>query len=475
MVRFFVRLPKEDGREAVVDSEHVMRYPRSFTKQVLRSFLKHTIMRDRKDGSPWIVKEDIANAYNIPTQLPPELNPDVIQAERKAKAEMKKVRASSNSNVAVQMTFERCCSCQSIQLRTLKQRNTSKESETPQGKAATALSAKAAARPRALGGQFQEISFAQPEAQPSPPVKYPIEDTQLNPRRDKGSRPPLKFLTTRNLFPTDDAWKGRQVIEMSTVGPLLEIWNTLTVFGQFFVLDGFTFDDFVGAMFIDSDQVPCQLFCEVHCSVLKMLVDDQGTILARSLKDVPDDESFINTSDDGSKSDSPAQEISSRTPRKKPKGLSHTGENIQLNGIGPKPMGHRVEDVLEEDEWIERLQRREFRNGGWEVIMLGLIEQLSLKPAHKTICERIMRHLAPADQGASQAVVQRQYFSMDINLRVAALQLATMYTLETKPFKDHMEECMREATETRKTKIQVQSEKKTLYVNWPFLESERMR
>ena len=106
MVRFFVRLPKENGREAVVDSQHVMRYPRTFTKQVLRSFLKHTIARDRKDGSPWIVKEDIARVYNIPTQLPPELNPDVIQAERKARAEMKKVRNQDSHISAYEIFFE---------------------------------------------------------------------------------------------------------------------------------------------------------------------------------------------------------------------------------------------------------------------------------------------------------------------------------------------------------------------------------
>ena len=251
---------------------------------------------------------------------------------------------------------------------------------------------------------------------------------------------------------------------MTSVGPLLESWNTLTVFGQFFLLDGFTFDDFVGAMMIASEEVSCELFTEVHCSVLKMLVDDQGTVLAKSLKQIADDASTDTSVGDASNSSSPAQEFSARTPRKQQHGGLADGDNIQLNGTAQKLMGHRVEDVLEEDEWIERLQKREFGNGGWQMIMLGLIEQLSLKPSHKPVCERIMRHLAPADQAASQQTVRRQYLTMDVNLRVAALQLAIMYTLETKQFKDHMEDCMREATETRKTKIQVQSEKKTVYV-----------
>ena len=277
----------------------------------------------------------------------------------------------------------------------------------------------------------------------------------------------MKFLALEKLFPTDEGLIGKKPIDVTTVGPSLEIWNTLNVFNEHYVLDGFTYDDFVGAMTIACDDIPCELFTEIHCAVLRLLVNEEGDVLAKSLKDVLDQDDESSSAASGSYSErskepSPVRETITRTPRKRQENPVKDTNGLVNGNNAESTMGHRVEDVLEEDEWIERLQKRQFAQGGWTMIMLGLIEQMEKKPAHKASCERAMRHLAPANKDASQETVYRQYMTMDVNLRISMLQLAMIYTLETKEFKDYMENCMKGATETRKTKVQAQTDKKHL-------------
>ena len=59
---------------------------------------------------------------------------------------------------------------------------------------------------------------------------------------------------------------------------LLEVWNTLNVQCEVYVLDSFTFDDFVDAMRYSSLEPACELLEEVHCAVLKLFIDDDGAL-----------------------------------------------------------------------------------------------------------------------------------------------------------------------------------------------------
>ncbi|KAK0946622.1 hypothetical protein LTS01_026040, partial [Friedmanniomyces endolithicus] len=63
------------------------------------------------------------------------------------------------------------------------------------------------------------------------------------------TRPQLTFFTEEQK---DYVMSGRLVdfddIAMDSVGMLLEIWNTLNVQCEVYVLDSFTFDDFVDAL-----------------------------------------------------------------------------------------------------------------------------------------------------------------------------------------------------------------------------------
>ena len=464
MIRYFVKVLRHDPIEACVNDVDIARPPRVFTKQVLRTFLKFSISRESFHGAPWIVKEELAREYNLPMQLPPELRADAIAADRKAQLAIKK-RKLEHEAMPVFMdgnTMPATRPPPPLQVVPSQINHAPREFQIVHGKAAPSISAKATAQPRAQAGHFSEIHFTSPAPPPPPPpIKYPIEDLEVSPSHPPKSRPRLQYLQDMSPFVANEGLEGKSTVEMKSVGPLLETWNTLNVFGQHFKLDGFTLDDFIGALLITSEEIPCDLFAEIHCSVLKTLVSEQKELLAKTFLEIEDDDDDSASEEDSDASSHEVQEALTRTPRK----AQVNGDAMDIDSNDGKPKGsksHRAEDMLEEDEWIEHLAKRDFKSGGWALIIVGILDKLSRQPVFKAVCEKALRYLAPIDQDPSKETARRQYLSSDINLRVDVLQVLVMLAVETKPFKENMEVCIREATNTRKEKAAKQTEKRTL-------------
>ena len=110
--------------------------------------------------------------------------------------------------------------------------------------------------------------------------------------------------------------------------------------------------------------------------------------------------------------------------------------------------------------WIDRLRRRDFKNGGWELIIVGLLHRLSVRPRLQKACDEILAQLVPLDAEPVQETVRLQYSTLDINVRAQALQIICMLSLETKAIKNYLEECSNQMTEFRKEKIERQRARK---------------
>ena len=95
------------------------------------------------------------------------------------------------------------------------------------------------------------------------------------------------------------------------------------------------------------------------------------------------------------------------------------------------------------------------------MVMIGLLHQLSSRPRMEKACNDILKELAPLDVEPTQEIAQRQYATLDINLRVRALQIICMLSLETKAIRNYLEECSVQMTEFRKEKIEYQRARKT--------------
>ncbi|KXX78014.1 Imitation switch two complex protein 1 [Madurella mycetomatis] len=504
--RYFVSLDERPDEEAVVDDAHIFRDRKVFTKSVLRSFIKKTVTREAWNGAPWLVKHDVAEQYHIDTRVPPHLRYDNKLLERKQIQAQK--RLSQPDAALASGPFSPTGPVRLPELKPAPKSHKSKAQQALQAQQHASIKGKHSTFgghepgqfvhlplpgnpfqfPMSFRGQIPPPILLQPEPSPPPPPppppKYPIEDLQVEPRRKV--RPQLKYMC--NDPPVDGATSDAKSplgdkIQMKSIGPLLETWDTLNVYCEIFKLDSFTFDDYVEAMQVASEETPVQLFDEIHCAVLKILVssESEGGKVQIQLPELEDDEDDEEEEEEESAAPTPEPEPqpSGRATRSSMAKLE--AERIAAEAAAaeremqeaedvPK---HRAEEVLRGYDWIEHLMKRDFKDGGWELIMVGLLHQLSKNERLQPSCEELLQQLVPTDTEPSQETVRQRYAMLDINHRVQALQIICMLTAETKAIRGYMEDCSEQMTAYRKEKIEWQRKRKQLIEELKSLNDQR--
>lgn len=491
--RYFVSLDNRPTEEAVVDDAHISRDRKIFTKQVLRSFIKKTVTREAWTGAPWLVKHDVAELYHIDTRVPAHLRYESKAAERKQSQQQKKTGPDYEGMVG---SFQGSTQPRLPELKPAPKSHKSKQQQGQQGKAKhhtvlnpapanpnspvfypphpyTSHTFQATGPPPPVGphfANFQNSTFnfgllnTLPAAPPPPPpIKYPIEDLQVAPRHNGPKRPALKFFS-QDTPTTDDKHVDGNGILMKSVGPLLESWDTLNVYCEIFKLDSFTFDDFVEALQFSSEDIDCQLFVEMHCAALKLIVQSEaegGEVQVR-LPEM-DDESDEESDEEDSAAPSPEPEPEKPRTRATRSSLAKA-EAASLEAAREATpelkITHRAAEMQAGIDWVQKLSKRDFKNGGWQIIVVGLLNQLSKNPRQLEACEAVLKELAPLDMEPTQATARQQYAKLDVNLRIQALQIICMLTAETKAVRGFMEECSNQMTDFRKEKIQYQRDRK---------------
>ncbi|KAI1106906.1 ATP-utilizing chromatin assembly and remodelling N-terminal-domain-containing protein [Jackrogersella minutella] len=498
--RYSISIDGRPDQEASVDGGQIYRDRKIFTKSVLRSFIKKTVTREAWTGAPWLVKHDVAAQYHIDTRVPPHLRYDSKVLERKQHQAQKKASQGTNGlqDMNGMATFQSFGPARLPELKPAPKSHKATKAHQNQlphqdhnahTDSSMFLAQNHGMLPPVTGNPFhfpfrQNMPppplIASPEPPPPPPpIKYPIEDLQLEPRDDL-VRPALKFMCNDPPEGVVDNGARNDKISMKSIGPLLETWDTLNVFCEVYKLDSFTFDDFVEAMEITTEEIPCQLFTEIHCALLKQMVsseEDGGKLLV----DLPDlDEDDDEDDQDESMAPSPEPE-----PEPKPAGRATRSSLAKLEAEriraeaaaaekSPEPeIKHRASDVLDSFNWIEQLKNRAFLDGGWELMMVGLLHQLSKNPRHTETCEELLAHLVPPDVEPSRETVRQHYSMLDLNLRVSALQIICLLTVDTKAFRAYMDECSETMTGYRKEKIEWQRQRKQAIEDLKGLNDQR--
>ncbi|KAK5737505.1 hypothetical protein LTS12_025882 [Elasticomyces elasticus] len=461
--RYFVRLPETD-KEALVDDKHLRRDKKIFTKQNLRSFLRNSLQREAWQGAPWLVKEHLAIQYRLPMEIPAHLMQD-------AKLLASKVRPRpvvfSQHPLAGFGAIANVPQQQMLQMKPPKGRRSNKSEEIARQQREMVAMQQMQQHPGAphpQQGYHQQMPMpGQMAARPPPPpivIRYPIEDLELPPKHDGMTRPQLSFFTDEQK---DYIMSGRRVtfddISLESMTHLLEIWNTLNVQCEVYVIDSFTFDDFVDAMKYREVDPLCELFEEVHCAVLSLLVDKNGKAqIVPPLRDVTTEaDAASSEAHDDSEYSTPQPDVPARSTRSR---LSHV-DTAYDNGRTPttdKP--HRASEILAGRGWKGRIAARDYKDGGWQVILVGLLHQMSTVPTWKTACENILVELAPIDAPTTPDATKNRYAALEVNLRISALQLITQLSIRTHGIKNFLEACLEDMTEVRKRKIEHQREKK---------------
>lgn len=477
--RYRVCLNNSSDKEIVVEANDLVRERKTFTKQRLRSFLKKSIDHESWIGAPWCVKPEIAQFYQISGSLPPHLTYEHQMAQRKAHSMLKK-----NDFDGQLLNF----SPGLPQLKPKVQRHKRESQDAARlgeeyqralaanpdfGKIPQQQVEQFLTGPNGINGVSNIVVKSQPKQPPPPPaLKYPIEDLELPPVPNKAPRPALKFLSIDPPTPHILPEKSARGILMRSVGPLLETWDTLNVYCEVFQLDSFTFDDYVEALQLTHDIHHCTLISEIHCAVLKKLVNDvndkNGQVqfsLPESKSSRSEDSSVADTTSLPSPTPEPEAKPSARTTRSSlAKSEAADLKAVQTAGSSTiESKLHRAADMEHATrayDWKMRLRKRDFGQGAWVYIIVGLLYQLSNDPRRKGTCDEILSKLAPPSQEATIQTAISQYPLIDINTRVKILEILCMLSLETKAIRIYMEECNNNMTEFRKEKIDMQRKRR---------------
>ena len=483
--RFFVSLDDMPDKEALVDSHHIWRERKAFTKQILRSFLKNSLTREAWSGAPWLVKDHLAAHYRIETKVPHHLTHEYQIAQRKLTLNHKKGEHGGtilNFFAPTAKDFPHI-KPKGAKKQHLAQTEQDRDHQFQEYQRALLRNPDLAAygRTQQMNGDPHSLQFvnhngalpnlaakgaAAKQTQPPPPppvIKYPREDLE-NPPSDF-IRPDLKFLT--KIAPTSASTtdEGSGSLHMESVGLLLETWDTLNVYCEVFLLDSFTFDDYVDALQPDPEGVHCELLVEVHCALLKKLVNGEKDLNGQVQINLPDVES--------SDEDSSANTTPEETPTPEPEVLTRTtrgslakSEAAELKAqaaIEAKlHQGWEVDQCVKGYNWKARLRKRDFGNGRWILIVVGLLSLYATASRHKAMCDAILVELAPLEMDATEETAISQYAQLDINLRVQILQFLCMLSLDTRAIRDYMEDCTASMTQFRKEKIEWQRKRKAL-------------
>jgi hypothetical protein len=462
--RYIVSIDGRPNDEAVVDDSHICRDRKVFTKLVLRSFIKKTVTREAWTGAPWLVKPNVAEKYHIDTRIPPHLRYDNKLLERKQLQAQKRLSQASELN----LSFDGSGPMRLPELKPAPKNNKAKGRQNGFGLEPGNLPIHGGPFQFPISIRNQGPSQPEPPALPPPP-KYPIEDLQLEPRGLV--RPKLRYMCSDPPVETEDKVPLGDKILMRSVGPLLETWDTLNVYCEIFKLDSFTFDDFTEAMLVTSEEVPCQLFDEIHCAVLKILVNSESDggkvqIQLPELEEDDEEEDEEEVEDSTLPTPEPQPQPSGRATRSSL--AKQEAERLAAEAAAAEKQlqdaedasKHLAEDVLADFDWIEQLRKRDFSEGGWQLIMVGLLHQLSKNERYTESCDELLEQLVPTDVEPTRETVRQHYAVLDVNHRVQALQIICMLTSETKSIRGYMEDCSEQMTAYRKEKIEWQRKRK---------------
>ena len=491
--RYFVALHNRPSHEALVDDEHIMRDRKSFTKQVLRSFIKNNVTREAWTGAPWLVKEHVAEKLKIDTEVPDHLLHGYKLAGKKAQLAQ---RRSDHDGSLLNMVLN-SPGLPELKPATKSQKGKQSKQQLAKSKRQQYLEYQQALSQheellKQSGGrngsaQFIHADFpalaplaakCSAKPVPAPPVKYPIEDLDVPPSRDGMQRPTMNYLSRDTPTGTESS-SGRYGIMMERVGPLLETWNTLNVFCQVLMLDSFTFDDYLESLYVYSNEIHCELVAEIHCALLKMFVKEeaQGGELLVDLPELPDSD------DDDEETEEPPLDdhhdtVASSPPEsvKKPRGrpprsslarsavAEEATRSSRTSSRSMNGKAHRATEMIAEYGWIDRLSKRDFKQGGWEVIIVGILNQLSTKTQQRISCEELLVKLAPLDMRPTQETARLRYATLDINARASILQILCTLAVDLKSIRHYIEQNNELMTEVRKEKIEWQRARKAACV-----------
>ncbi|WEJ93230.1 imitation switch two complex protein 1 [Yamadazyma tenuis] len=295
----------------------------------------------------------------------------------------------------------------------------------------------------------------------------------------------------------------------------LECWSFLNIYHSPLKIDTFTFDDFIYSMGWNYEQFSnlgrCELLDEIWCSVLSAIVSNRlpsaadvrtyrenGEVYGLQIK-IPSTNSYINPSKDedeelikGSESDEENNSKSLSDGEDDNDSDSEVGNkekpiDIENNNVDSQQDGDEADDEQEDEDdgeeknedqagdddedeprdhnayqimnyrgttWHDRLRRRNFRDGNWQTILLGVLSLVDNLPKYEETIDRVYKILGPLDQPATTSTTLNQFYKrMDINLRIETLNILCELLSTSDMVRSYIDRSLEESTVLRRKRL----------------------
>ncbi|KAI0348627.1 chromatin remodeling complex protein [Trametopsis cervina] len=407
----------------------------SFSKSILRRFIRECVEREAAIASPWIVKTVIATRYGVDTVMPEETRIGVEnlkkgESDKRKKAWEDKEGPPTKRQKKVAVVAEEDKS-------EIERRDREAQEKAQKAK--------------------EESERLAAEKKKKKPIRYPTEDLDIT-IGDKEKKAGMKLqkpAPSRAAMPFG--------LDNDTNEAFLMTWNFLVVYGGPLHLSSFTLDEFEQALRHSQQDVPCALISEIHSILIYVLRTVPFTrhsaiiSLLKSIEDSDDTEVF---------------------------GITTTDLIDASRDIG--------------NNWERAPLRHAEGREGWEESLIGCLKDhanLSNFPRLREVFVQLLYAPdAPAepsvadDEGSrpaslapnpanvaytTRAQPKDRYHLLSPEDKIAVLSFMCNLAVSSKAIHLHMEQCEEQLTDLRKQKIEVNRAKKQYTEDIAALNSDK--
>lgn len=297
-----------------------------------------------------------------------------------------------------------------------------------------------------------------------------------------------------------------------SVQEALECWMFFNMYHEVLKLDTFTFDDFLYAMAWNYDQFKgigrCVLLDEIWCAALGAIVSNETKTSKQNeipglIISLPPKTSFLKNSDDSKDTatedalegpqvefdeneaennilqngDSIGRDESAENESKT--GNDHVSadneneiksetEALSDNEEGVDSDSLREEGNVKNDKehdaysvmnyrgipWYDRLCKRNYKDGNWQCILLGVLSLVEYIPYYNEIIQLVFKILAPSSMALTPSTVLTQFYKyFNIEMRLRTLRILVELLTNGLVIRKYIEECLDYSTTLRRNRL----------------------
>ncbi|KAJ6574807.1 chromatin remodeling complex protein [Mycena capillaripes] len=396
----------------------------SFSKSILRRFIRDCVDRDAAVASPWTVKPAIAKRYGVDSDMPEETRKGV---ETLKKGEIdKRKKVWEDKEMPPTKRQKKMTAAQ-------EEKAEKREREATEKAEKQKLLKEAADRLAA-------------EKKKKKPVRYPTEDldVQLGEKEKKAGIKVKRPVPSRVALPFNDT--------PGTFEGFLMTWNFLVVFGQALHISPLTLDEFEHGVQHSVAETPCAMLAEVHSALIYNLRTVQFQRHSAVLSLLYERDRLLNEG----------------------------GEDVKVFGVTIDELTAAMTEVG--NNWERVALRHSDGREGWEDALFGCLKDHATLTNFPTLREVLTRllfapdpHVDPCSSTSSSSRVStpnpspiltvmsnptERYYALPPADRIAILSFMSNLAISSKAIHGHMEYCEEQLTILRKEKIEVNRLKK---------------